>query len=58
MKGTTARAHLYNRLIEPLRVCRGLNVYRHTLMKRVMAIPDLEVRERLEHLEQVHQLVN
>ena len=24
-------------------------------MKRVMAMPDLEVRERLDHLEQLHQ---
>ena len=51
MTGTTAKANLYDRLMEPLRDCRGLNVYRHSLMKRVMAMPDLEVRERLDHLE-------
>lgn len=55
MTGTTAKAHLYDRLIEPLRGCRGLNVYRYSLMKRVMAMPDLEVRERLDHLEQLHE---
>ena len=52
MTGTTAKAHLYDRLMEPLRGCRGLNGYRHSLMKRVMAMPDLEVRERLESLWQ------
>ena len=49
MTGTTAKAHLYERLMEPLRDCRGLNVYRHSLMKRVMAMPGLEVRKRLVH---------
>ena len=53
MTGTTAKAHLYDRLMGPLRGCRGLSVYRHSLMKRVMAMPDLEVRERLDHLEQL-----
>lgn len=55
MTGTTAKAHLYDRLMEPLRGCRGLNAYRHSLMKRVMAMPDLEVRERLDHMEQLRQ---
>ena len=55
MTGTTAKAHLYDRLTEPLRGCRGLNVYRQSLMKRVMAMPDLEVRERLDHMEQLRQ---
>ena len=55
MTGTTAKAHLYDRLMEPLRGCRGLNVYRHSLMKRVMAMPDLEVRERLDRLEQLQK---
>ena len=40
--------------MEPLRGCKGLSVYRYSLMKRVMAMPDLEVRERLEHLKAVH----
>ncbi len=55
MTGTTAKAHLYDRLMEPLRGCRRLNVYRHSLMKRVMSMPDLEARERLDHLEQLRQ---
>ena len=39
----------------PLRTCRGQNVYRNRLMKRVMAMPDLEGREWLDHLEQLQQ---
>jgi len=54
MTGTTAKALLYELLLEPLRGCKGLTLYRHNLMKRVMAMPDLEVRERLAHLEQLH----
>ena len=53
MSGTTVKAHLYDRLMEPLRGCRGLNIHRHTLMKRVMAMPDLKVREWLDHLEEI-----
>ena len=53
MTGTTAKAHLYERLIEPLKGCKGLNIYRYDLMHRVMSMPDLEVRERLEHLNQL-----
>ena len=55
MTGTSAKAHLYDLLMEPLRGCKGLNTYRHSLMQRVIAMPDLEVRERLDHLEQLHQ---
>ena len=51
MTGTTAKAHLYDLLMEPLRGCRGTNLYQHILMKRVMSMPDLEVRERLEQLQ-------
>ena len=58
MTGTTAKAHLYERLMEPLRGCKGLNIYRQSLMKRVMSMPDLVVRERLEHLDQHHQPVH
>ena len=55
MTGTTAKAHLYDRLMEPLRGCTDLNIYRHNLMKWVMSMPDLEVREHLEYLELNHQ---
>ena len=55
MTGTPAKAHFYDLLMEPLRGCKGLNTYRHNLMQRVIAMPDLEVRERLDHLEQLHQ---
>lgn len=53
MTGTTAKAYLYECLIEPLRGCKGLNIYRHDLMHRVMSMTDLEVRECLEHLNQL-----
>ena len=53
MTGTTAKAYLYEFLIEPLRGCKGLNIYRHDLMHRVMSMTDLEVRECLEHLNQL-----
>ena len=56
MTGTTAKAHLYDRLIEPLKDCQGLNIYRHSLMTRVMSMPDVEVRERLRHLEKLQSL--
>ena len=55
MTGTTAKAHLYDLLMEPLKGCKGLNIYRHDLMQRVMSMPDLEVRERLEHLRRLDQ---
>ena len=41
--------------MEPLKGCKGLNIYRHDLMQRVMSMPDLEVRERLEHLRRLDQ---
>ena len=41
MTGTTAEAYLYDCLMEPLRGCKSLNVYRYTLMKRVLAMSDL-----------------
>ena len=55
MEGITAEAHRYERLMEPQRGCKGLSIYRYMLMKRVMAMPDLEVRERRDHLEQLRQ---
>jgi len=55
MTGTTAKAHLYDLLMEPLKDCKGLNIYRHDLMQRVMSMPDLEVRKRLEHLRRLDQ---
>ena len=55
MEGITAEAHRYERLMEPQRGCKGLSIYRYSLMKRVMATPDLEVPERRDHLEQLRQ---
>ena len=52
MERTTAEPHRYERLMEPQRGCKGLSIYRYSLMKRVMETPDLEVRERRDHLEQ------
>jgi len=40
-------------LIEPLKDCKRLSIYRHDLMHRVMSMSDLEVRERLEHMKQL-----
>ena len=54
MTGTTAKAHLYDLLMEPLKGCKGLNLYRHDLMQRVISMPDLEVRERLDHLRRTN----
>ena len=53
MTGTTVKAHLFELLIEPLKDCKRLSIYRHDLMNRVMSMPDLEVRERLEHMKQL-----
>ena len=50
MTGTTAKAHLVDLLLEPLRGCTGLYTYRQELIQQVMRMPALEVKERLEHL--------
>ena len=55
MERITAEPHRYERLMEPQRGCKGLSIYRYSLMRRVMATPDLEVRERRDHLEQLRQ---
>ena len=55
MTGTTSKALRYDLLMEPLKGCKGLNIYRHGLMQRVMSMHDLEVRERLEHLRRLDQ---
>ena len=54
MNGMTAKAHLIELLLDPIRGCKGLYSYRQDLMHRVMAMPDRAVREHLEHLEQSH----
>ena len=51
MSGTTAKAHLLELLLEPLKGCNGLYNYRHELMKKIMAMPDLKVREYLDYHE-------
>ena len=56
MTGMTAKARLYDRLIEPLKGCHGLSMYRHSLMTRVMSMSDVEVREQLRHLEKLQSL--
>ena len=55
MERTTAEPHRYEPLMEPQRGCKGLSIYRYSLMQRVMTTPDLEVRERRDHLEQLRQ---
>ena len=51
MTGTTAKAHLVDLLLEPLRGCTGLYAYRQELIQQVMRMPVLEVKERLDHLQ-------
>ena len=51
MTGKTAKAHLVDLLLEPLRGCTGLYTYRQELIQQVMRMPALEVKERLEHLQ-------
>ena len=53
MTGTTAKAHLFELLIEPLKSYESLSIYRTDLMRRVMSMSDLEVRERLLHMQQL-----
>ena len=52
MTGTTAKAHLFELLLEPILGCKGLYTYRKDLMHRVIAMSDRAVREHLDHLEQ------
>ena len=54
MTGTTAKAHLLDLLLEPLRGCSGLGTYRKELMIQVLKMRVLEVLERLEHLQRIH----
>ena len=51
MTGTTAKAHLVDLLLEPLRGYTGLYTYRQELIQQVMRMPALEVKERLNHLQ-------
>ena len=52
--GTTAKAHLLDLLLEPLRGCAGLYTYRQELMNEVLKLQDLEVQDRLDHLQRIH----
>ena len=54
MTGTTAKAHLLDLLLEPLRGCAGLYNYKQELMNEVLKMPVLEVQERLDHLQRIH----
>ena len=51
ISGTTAKAHLLERLLEPLKGCSGLYNYKQDLMKKILAMPDLKVREYLDYHE-------
>ena len=44
MSGTSAKAHLLELLLEPLKGCKGLYNYRQDLMTKIMQMPDLQVR--------------
>ena len=54
MTGTTAKAHLHDLPLEPLRGCAGLYTYRQELMNEVLKMPVLEVQDRLDHLQRIH----
>ena len=54
MTGTTAKAQLVDLLLDPLRGCTGLYSYRQQLVRRVMKMPTLEVRDRLDYLQQIN----
>jgi len=54
MTGTTAKAHLIDLLLDPLRGCAGLYTYRQQLIKRVMKMSSIEVAERLDQLQRIH----
>ena len=51
MSGTSAKAHLLELLLEPLKGCKGLYNYRQDLMTMIMQMPDLQVREYLDYHE-------
>ena len=51
MTGTTAKAHLLELLLEPLKGCKGLYTYRQDLMHKIMSMSDLKVREYLDYHE-------
>jgi len=51
ISGTTAKAHLLKRLLEPLKGCSGLYNYKQVLMKKILAMPDLKVKENLDYHE-------
>ncbi|GEM_PF-647313 len=51
MSGTSAKAHLLELLLEPLKGCKGLYNYRQDLMTKIMQMPDLQVREYLDYHE-------
>ena len=54
MTNTTAKAQLLDLLIAPLKGCKGLYAHRQNLMRRVMRMPDLEVRDHLDRLKPSH----
>ena len=54
MSGTSAKVHLLELLLEPLKGCKGLYGYKQDLMKQVMDMPDLKMRDYLDY----HKLCN
>ena len=54
MTNTTAKAQLLDLLIEPLKGRKGIYTHRQNLMQRLMHMPDLEVRNHLDHLRASH----
>jgi len=54
MTGTSAKTQLVEMLLEPRKGCKGLYSYRQDLIKKVMAMPDLQVREYLDYQRRIH----
>ena len=49
MSGTSAKVHLLELLLEPLKGCKDLYSYKQDLMKHVMDMPDLKMRDYLDY---------
>ena len=54
MTNTTAKAQLFDLLIEPLKGCKGLYLHRQNLMQRVIRMPDQDMRDHLDRLKAGH----
>ena len=54
MTNTTAKAHLLDLLIEPIKGFKGLYVHQQNLMQRVIRMPDQDMRDHLDRFKAGH----